>query len=50
MLLMLFFLLKVSGIPHVEREALRKRGDAWREYQATTNAFIPRPPRGGASS
>ena len=50
MLLMLFFLLKVSGIPHVEREALRKRGDAWREYQASTNAFIPWPPRRGASS
>lgn len=45
MLLMLFLLLKVTGIPHVEREALRKRGDAWRQYQRETSVFIPLPPR-----
>jgi steroid 5-alpha reductase family enzyme len=45
--LMLYFLLKVSGIPHVEREAIRKRGDAYREYQRTTSMFIPLPPRTG---
>ena len=45
MLLMLLLLLKVTGIPHVEREALRKRGDAWIEYQRETSVFIPLPPR-----
>ena len=45
MLLMLLLLLKVTGIPHVEREALRKRGDAWLEYQRETSVFIPMPPR-----
>lgn len=45
MLLMLLLLLKVTGIPHVEREALRKRGDAWLEYQRETSVFIPLPPR-----
>ena len=45
MLLMLLLLLKVTGIPHVEREALRKRGDAWRQYQKETSVFIPLPPR-----
>ena len=43
--LMLFFLLKVSGIPHVERESVRRRGDVYREYQRTTSMFIPLPPR-----
>ena len=45
MLLMLLLLLKVTGIPHVEREALKKRGDAWLEYQRETSVFIPLPPR-----
>lgn len=34
-------LLKVSGIPLAEQQALRTRGDAYREYQRTTNAFVP---------
>ncbi len=45
--LMLYFLLKVSGIPHVEREAIRKRGDEYLEYQRSTSMFIPWPPRSG---
>ena len=45
--LMLYFLLKVSGIPHVEREAIKKRGEAYLEYQRTTSMFIPLPPRSG---
>ena len=34
-------LLKVSGIPFNEAQALTSRGDDYREYQRTTNAFIP---------
>ena len=43
--LMLYFLLRVTGIPATEEQALRSRGDAYREYQATTSAFVPWPPR-----
>ena len=42
---MLLFLLKVSGIPHVERESIRRRGDAYRAYQRETSMFIPLPPK-----
>lgn len=41
--LILFFLLKVSGIPLAEAQALSKRPQAYREYQKTTSAFIPLP-------
>jgi steroid 5-alpha reductase family enzyme len=40
-LLMLFFLFKVTGIPLTEEYALKSKGDAYREYQRTTSAFIP---------
>lgn len=43
--LMLYFLLRVTGIPATEEQALRSRGDAYREYQATTSAFVPWFPR-----
>lgn len=39
--LMLFFLLRVTGIPATEAQALRSRGDDYREYQRTTSAFVP---------
>ncbi len=39
--LLLFFLLKVSGIPPTEAQALESRGDDYRRYQRTTSAFIP---------
>ena len=38
-------LLKVSGIPRAERQALGNRGEEYREYQRTTNAFFPWFPR-----
>jgi steroid 5-alpha reductase family enzyme len=38
-------LLKVSGIPRAERQALESRGEEYREYQRTTNAFFPWFPR-----
>jgi steroid 5-alpha reductase family enzyme len=40
-LLMLYVLLKVTGIPLTEKHSLESRGDAYREYQRTTSRFIP---------
>ncbi|MGQ0809901.1 MAG: DUF1295 domain-containing protein [Nitrospiraceae bacterium] len=34
-------LLKVTGIPLAEAQALRSRGEAYRDYQRTTSAFVP---------
>ena len=39
--LMLFFLLKVTGIPMTEELAVKTKGEAFREYQRTTSAFVP---------
>jgi steroid 5-alpha reductase family enzyme len=44
--MMLYFLLRVTGIPATEAHAVISRGDAYREYQRTTSAFVPLPPRG----
>lgn len=40
-LLMLYFLLRVTGIPATEEQALRSRGDAYRDYQRRVSAFFP---------
>jgi steroid 5-alpha reductase family enzyme len=40
-LLMLYFLWKVTGIPLTEEYAVKSKGDAYREYQRTTSAFVP---------
>lgn len=40
-LLMLWFLLKVTGIPATEEQALRSKGEAYARYQRTTSPFIP---------
>jgi steroid 5-alpha reductase family enzyme len=42
---MLLFILKITGIPPTEAQALRSRGEAYRRYQRTTSAFVPWPPR-----
>ncbi len=42
---MLAFLFRVTGIPQTEKQALRSRGDAYRNYQKTTSVFIPWPPK-----
>lgn len=39
--LMLWLLTRVTGIPLAEAQSVKSRGDAFREYQRTTNAFIP---------
>jgi steroid 5-alpha reductase family enzyme len=44
--LILYFLLRVTGIPATEAQALRSRGEEYREYQRTTSAFVPLPKRG----
>lgn len=36
-----FFLFRVTGIPATERQALKSRGEAYREYQRTTSVFVP---------
>ncbi len=46
-LIMLFFLLKVTGIPPAEARLLETRGEAYREYQRITSVFIPMRPRRG---
>jgi steroid 5-alpha reductase family enzyme len=43
--LMLYFLLRVTGIPATEAQALRSKGEAYRDYQRRTNAFVPGPRR-----
>lgn len=39
--LMLLFLLFITGIPATEAQAIASRGDAYRRYQRTTSAFFP---------
>ncbi len=43
-------LLNVTGIPLAEQQALRRRGEDYREYQRTTNAFFPWFPKSGSAS
>ncbi len=43
--LILFLLLRVTGIPPTEAASLARKGDAYRDYQRQTSAFIPLPPR-----
>lgn len=45
--LILGSVLKVTGIPATEAQALRSKGDAYRAYQTRVSAFIPWPPRRG---
>ncbi len=45
-LVMMFFLMRVSGVPMLER-SLMKRREGYAEYAARTSAFFPRPPRAG---
>ncbi len=47
--LMLVFILKITGIPPTEAQALKSRGDDYRAYQRTTSAFVPWPPNESAA-
>ena len=38
---MLFFLLRVTGIPMTEELSVRSKGEAYRQYQRTTSPFVP---------
>tara|TARA_A100001391_G_scaffold189177_1_gene160423 strand:+ start:8716 stop:9492 length:777 start_codon:yes stop_codon:yes gene_type:complete len=42
---MFLFLWFVTGIPYTEKQALKSRGDDYRDYQRTTSPFIPWRPR-----
>ncbi len=44
-LLMYIFLRWISGVPHTEAQALRSRGEDYRQYQRTTSVLIPWWPR-----
>ena len=44
-LVMAIFLFKITGIPYTEKQALKSRGDDYRQYQAETSAFFPWWPR-----
>lgn len=41
----LYLLLRVTGIPMIEEQAARSKGDAYRRYQAATSVFVPWPPK-----
>lgn len=40
-LVMLILILKVTGIPPTEMQAIKRRGDDYRRYQSETSPFIP---------
>ena len=44
-LIMLVFILFITGIPPTEAQAIKSRGQAYVDYQGTTSAFFPWPPR-----
>ena len=48
-MLMAHFLINVTGIPMTEALSLKSKGEAYREYQRTTSAFIPWFPRRAAA-
>ena len=43
--LILFFILRITGIPPTEAQALKSRGEDYRRYQQETSAFFPWFPR-----
>jgi steroid 5-alpha reductase family enzyme len=44
--LTIFYLIwKVTGIPMTEEQAVRSKGDRYRDYQQRTSIFIPLPPK-----
>lgn len=47
---MYWILVHVTGIPPLEVQMLRSRGERYREYQSRTSAFFPLPPQKGVIS
>jgi steroid 5-alpha reductase family enzyme len=47
--LMLFLVLKVTGIPPTEEQSIKSRGDDYRAYQDDTNSFFPARPKASTS-
>lgn len=43
--LMLHFLINVTGVKATEEQALRSKGELYRDYQRRTSMFVPLPPR-----
>jgi steroid 5-alpha reductase family enzyme len=43
--IILYLLLKVTGIPATEEQAVRTKGEAYRRYQAEVSRFVPLPPK-----
>lgn len=48
-LAMYYFINHVTGIPPTEKQAIKSRGEAYREYQRTTSPFFPWPPQKASS-
>jgi steroid 5-alpha reductase family enzyme len=49
--LFMFWILRyVTGVPPLEVQMIKSRGDAYRAYQARTSVFFPLPPRESATS
>jgi steroid 5-alpha reductase family enzyme len=44
-LFMYWILRHVTGVPPLEEQMLKSRGDSYRAYQASTSVFFPLPPR-----
>ena len=40
-LAMFILITKITGIPYVEDQSIRSRGDLYRDYQQRTSSFIP---------
>ena len=40
-IIMLFFLIKVSGVPFAEQQSLKSKGIEYKKYIETTNMFFP---------
>ena len=47
---MYWILVHVTGIPPLEAQMLRSRGERYRDYQARTSPFFPLPPHKGAAA
>jgi steroid 5-alpha reductase family enzyme len=44
---MYWILVHVTGLPPLEQQMLRSRGDRYRDYQSRTSMFFPLPPQNG---